>query len=147
MVEFWYQCEVCSAIYIFFLLFFGRFHDNMQFSMVWVPNWAQKATENPQAVGQWQYLRTHNAILSAVRHESYMSCNQLAHWKTEFLQRTKHLLVRTNKNATPSMPHRKRAVKCGDDTCNDSSLQWKFGPWCVNSSDPQYYKLPLTLQD
>ena len=50
MVEFWYQCEVCSAIYIF--LFFGGFHEKMQFTVVWVPHWAQEATENPQAVGQ-----------------------------------------------------------------------------------------------
>ena len=33
------------------------------------------------------------------------------------------------------------------NTCNASSLQWKFWHWCLNSSDAQYYKLPLTLQD
>jgi len=45
-----------------------------------------------------------------------MSCNLLARWETEFLQEIKHLIVIINKYATPSMPYRKRAGKCGDDT-------------------------------
>lgn len=27
----------------------------MNLNVVWVPNWAQEATENPQVVGQWHY--------------------------------------------------------------------------------------------